>query len=425
MSKFFNKKTVIHIILSAFIVSFLANSEKVFAYDQSFYASNDILWYNPCATKAGAITQSSTAIVGNDNTEKLLRYFIAKGLTLAQASGIAGNISRESSFNPAKIEGGKIAPDNYTLVAGTGFGLAQWTDGGRQKGLITLAKSSGVNITDFGMQLNYIWQEMNTNRNATLPDIKAATTADNAAYIFHRDYEGSADTEAMVIKNRGGDALAIFAKYQLIITDASTSTTGTAAASTSTDPANGYGNTCTSTGVSTNFATNFTVYDQDDPLWANNKYGSGTIASAGCGPAAMAMIVTNLTGQKVTPADTAAYGAANGTAIDSPTSAGSNHNIHQVISDHYGLQYSKLTKDVTAINTGLSSGGLVIMSGTGSAPFTALGHFIVIRAVTADGKWLIGDSNGSVGAANSQNDKEWDPVSVLSMVDDYIWLIHK
>jgi hypothetical protein len=406
---------------------------QAFAIDTGFYSSNDVLFYNPddtgCAVGGG---EGTVNLTGNDNLEKILRYLVGKGLTLSQASGIAGNIGRESGFNPAKIQGGAIAPADYTPVNSVGFGLAQWTFTDRQSKLVALSKTSNRQIIDLGLQLDYMWQELHTNRAGALPLVQATTTPDNAAYVFHNTYEGSNDTPEQVRANRGGDALAIFAKYQLIIPDSAGATAGT------TNPTTGTTATCTGSGASTNFATNFTVYNQNDPKWADVKYGSGTVGPAGCGPSAMAMIITNITGQAVTPADTATYGAAHGTAVDSTTygtahgtavgsttSAGSYHNIHQVLGDHYGLKYTQLTKDVTVINQGLRDGGLVIMAGTGSVPFTSFGHIIVIRAVTADGKWLIGDSNGAIGQANSANTKEWDPAAILSMVDAYIWLMKK
>ena len=406
------KKNVFRIkawlLLAIILLGFQTGTARVFAIDEGFYSNNDILFYNPntCVVGQG---EGTSSLVGNDNLEKILRYYVGKGLTLVQASGIAGNFSRESSFNPAKIQGGAVAPDNYTLVNGTGFGLAQWTPVGRQNGLTDLSKSSNRKITDLTLQLDYSWQELNGGYASALTNIKQSIAPDNAAYVFHHYYEVSSDTEAMVKTNRGGDALQIYAKYKVLIPDGSTTS----------------GGSCTGTGGSSNFVTNFTVYDQYDKTWANLPYGSGTIGEAGCGPSAMAMIVTALTNTKVTPADTATYGAAHGTAVNDPAgkTAGSYHNIHSVIGDHYGLTATHIGKDVAAANQGLRDGGMLILAGQGGAPFTSLGHFIAVRAVTANGKWLIADSNGKTGAENST--KEWDPNDVLSKVSDYVWLLKK
>lgn len=54
-------------------------------------------------------------------------------------------------------------------------------------------------------------------------------------------------------------------------------------------------------------------YNQTDARWGNLPYGkTGTIAMEGCGPAALAIAVSTLTGQTVTPLDVAKWSAANG-----------------------------------------------------------------------------------------------------------------
>lgn len=391
-------------ILFLCIIITSSASLTAFASDKDFYSANNILFYDPDSCPVGGGEGTST-LVGNDNVEKTLRYFIGKGLTLAQASGIAGNFFRESGMNPAIIQGGKIADDNYIPVDGTGFGIAQWTFTSRQQPLVDLSKSSNRKITDLNLQLDYAWQELNNNRSGALSSLKAETTPDKAAYVFHRDFEGSADTEEMVIKNRGGDALSIYSQYSSLVPDGTNSATA-----------------CTGVGGSTDFVNNFTVYNQNDPRWDKIRYGNDTIGEGGCGPSAMAMIITALTGKQVTPVDTATYGRDHGTSY---ADGGSYHNIHQVLGDHWNLKYTYVGKDVAAINKGLRAGGLIILAGSGSAPFTSGGHFIVVRAVTNDGKWLIGDSNGKVGQENSSNSKSWDPGYILSMVGSYSWLITK
>jgi len=405
------KRVLLYFCLFVIVSSFGIPTASVFATDEGFFSSNDILFYDPDSCSVGG-GEGTGSLVGNDNLEKILRYYIGKGLTLAQASGIAGNFSRESGFNPAIIEGGITATEGYQPVAGKGFGIAQWTDGGRQTGLVTLSKSSNRSIIDLGLQLDYSWQELGSNRSGALTSLKAATTADNAAFLFHRDYEGSADTEAEVRANRGGDALNIYTQFKSIIPDNSTSSTSNTI--------------CTGSGKASEFVDGFAIYNQNDPQWEKNPYGpGGTVGTSGCGPSAMAMIITALTDKSVTPADTSAYGLANGTVyVENGEAAGSLHNVDTVIGGHWGLKSSSPGKNVAAINEGLRGGGLVILAGDGPAPFTSGGHFIVVRAVTASGKWLIGDSNSQAGSNNSK--KEWDPGFILSMVHTgYVRLLTK
>ncbi len=155
-------------------------------------------------------------------------------------------------------------------------------------------------------------------------------------------------------------------------------------------------------------ANSFIVYDQSDPRWANLPYGDTTIAATGCGPAAMAMIITALTGKPITPDLTAAYGAANGT-YDTNNDQ-SNSNIASVLAPNWGLKAAKLDAGVSTINTSLQAGGLVILAGTGPDPFTTQGHYIVIRGVTPSGNWKVGDS-----FPNATDKAEYNPAEVMSL----------
>lgn len=55
-----------------------------------------------------------------------------------------------------------------------------------------------------------------------------------------------------------------------------------------------------------------TYYNQNDARWGGFLYGGkDSLATYGCGPTVMAMIVTSLTGNQVLPPDMAAWAAAN------------------------------------------------------------------------------------------------------------------
>lgn len=212
-------------------------------YDKGFYASNDILYYDPTATPCVTnpnITSSGTGTSTadeNKNAEAILRYLTGKGLTLAQASGFVGNMKQESGLNPAIIQGGKTAPSNYTPVDGVGFGLVQWTFTSRQAPLVQLAKSTNRNITDMNVQLDYVWQEVSTAYKATLQALtkSSSITPTQAAIIIHGNttgdprlsiapklgYEASADSTDGIIKVRGGNAEYFYKMFKGKIADGS------------------------------------------------------------------------------------------------------------------------------------------------------------------------------------------------------------
>lgn len=407
------KKVLTKINLYLCIISILLCSimpSNVFGTDSQFYSSNDILYYDPDACKNSS---GGGELIGNDNAEKILRFLVGKDLTLIQAAGIIGNWYEESGLDPTALQfGSNVTDANYRPESGNGFGLAQWTYYTRQDKMFAYHQETGRSMIDLSFQLDWFWKEFTEDYAGGVVTLKEKTTISDAAVDFHSSYEGSADTASM-IQERVDSGTKLYEQYKSVIADNSGSTTSGSSATCNAE-----------SGKATNFIDGFAIYDQYDTQWADKPYGgSATIGESGCGPSAMAMIITALTGQTVTPYDTATYGAANGTAANDGID-GSNWNIQTIVGEHWGLKSTQLGASVNEINTALQGGALIITSGSGSAPFTSGGHYIVIRAVTAEGKWLVGDSNGSKGAENSKT--EWDPDTILNgAAKGNIWAVTK
>jgi hypothetical protein len=270
------------------VVTFASNTVLA-AHDSQFYMGNGIFFYDPddAGCGQGSDSGNATASVVTDNSDNLktfLEFFTGKGLSLAAAAGMAGNIRQESNFNPAIIQGGTIADANYTPVAGKGFGIAQWTDGGRQKNLIEFAKSQSKPITDLGMQVAFIWKEMSAsgykdmiqrlNNNKTdpvaaaavfhgmTPNIESEGSKMNSTFRAADPkfgYERSGDTSDEVIKNRGGAAGSYYSSFKdqiqdgsgvtEIDTSGSTSPSGETQTPTSCDTSSTQGGTSSNLGV--------------------------------------------------------------------------------------------------------------------------------------------------------------------------------
>lgn len=202
------------IMASILSTAFFVNTVQAAAtYDETFYSGNGIFWYDP-RCESGAATGYVT-LSGKDNLEKILTFFMQQGLTLAQASGIAGNFMAESGLDPTIIQGGgHAAPGSgFTPTSGVGFGLAQWTSGGRQQGLVKETARLGVDITDLGGQLSYAWKEMSESYPQTVNALKATSNPVEAAVVVHDGYESSADSRAAVVNNRGGNAQKFYTMY--------------------------------------------------------------------------------------------------------------------------------------------------------------------------------------------------------------------
>lgn len=184
-------------------------------FDERFYSSNDILFYDPrCDT--GTAQGEIISLEGKDNIDKIMKFLIApaQGLTVAQAAGVIGNLMAESgdSINPAIIQGGGNAPPTYTPVNGVGFGIAQWTFTARQAPLVEYMKPYG-DITNLDGQIGFLWSELNGTHSEALRKLKETTDYQSATYVFHKYYEGSADSEQQVRQGRGGKAEQVFKMY--------------------------------------------------------------------------------------------------------------------------------------------------------------------------------------------------------------------
>jgi len=377
-------------ILAALFFAFI-NVTSAKALSSDFYAENNILFYDEHGSPA-ACNGSGSVLQGNDNIEKAFRYFIdpARGLTGAQSAGIVGNLMQESGVNPLSVNKSSGAT-----------GIAQWL-GGR----LTTLKAK-ANWQDISVQLDYLWQELNTTEKGTLDALKTASTPGEAAVQFEAKFERSGGS---AVDKRVANANAVFVKYGgsgSVSTD-----TSTTAPVTLIDSCSGSGN----------FATNFVEYKQCNyggktVPWANAPYGNSTVCAAGCGPSAMAMIITNMTGQQVTPDISAKYGAEHGTAAGGGEE-GSNWNLPQVVGGNWGLKSKEIGPNIIAINQALQGGALILTTGRGPDPYTSGGHFVVIRAVTADGKWLTGNSAGF------DSSKPYDPQQVVTYMRN-AWALTK
>ena len=147
------------------------------------------------------------------------------------------------------------------------------------------------------------------------------------------------------------------------------------------------------------------IYNQKDSRWANKPFGPKTISAAGCGPSAMAMIITALTHQSVTPDQVAAVGGAD------PGGDGSSWTLPTTIanSGKWPIRVDKISRD--KIDNVLTSGGMVWMCGKGG-PIFGDGHCIGIRGRNANDKWLIFDSG-----ITSNSNKEWDRSVIYDGLD--------
>ena len=154
----------------------------------------------------------------------------------------------------------------------------------------------------------------------------------------------------------------------------------------------------------TDGATEVVYYNQLDERYANKPYGTDYVGGYGCGPTAMAIVVSSLTGNMVDPAQMAEWSYNNGYWCNG---SGSYHGLIPAAAKNWGLSVEGCsTAEPQRILDALAEGKLVvaIMS---NGHFTKTGHFIVLRGVR-DGKILVADP-----ASYDRSGQAWDLSIIL------------
>lgn len=119
-----------------------------------------------------------------------------------------------------------------------------------------------------------------------------------------------------------------------------------------------------------------TYYNQSDIRWAEYLYGGqDPLKIYGCGPTALAMVVSSFTNQTLTPPEMADWAAANN--YWSPHS-GTKHNFIPECAAAFGMKADSF-QDLTVEGV-LSelAGGHILVALMGPGHFTEQGHFIII-----------------------------------------------
>lgn len=118
----------------------------------------------------------------DSNAFKAFNYFVEKGLTPEQSSGIVGNLAQESTINlDSSIENSIGA-----------FGIAQWL-GSRRTDLNKFAKDNNRQPDEFNLQLDFIWHELNTTEKRAFKALKQTNTPQAAAEVFVNKFERSGE----------------------------------------------------------------------------------------------------------------------------------------------------------------------------------------------------------------------------------------
>ena len=154
----------------------------------------------------------------------------------------------------------------------------------------------------------------------------------------------------------------------------------------------------------TDGATEVVYFNQLDERYCNEPYGTDHIGGYGCGPTAMSIVVSSLSGDTVDPVEMSEWAYENGYWC---SKSGSYHSLIPGAAEAWGLSVEGCTAaEPQRIVDALSSGKLVVAIMT-KGHFTSGGHFIVLRGVQ-DGQILVADP-----ASYNRSQKLWDMSIIL------------
>ena len=133
----------------------------------------------------------------------------------------------------------------------------------------------------------------------------------------------------------------------------------------------------------------FPLYNQLD--YPNKRFGSGTVATSGCGITSLAMVATYLTGHTFLPDELAGYFGGYG-----------ENNVQRL---EYGAKQMQLpirkADNIRQIFSAMKEGNIAILLMNHLSIFSESQHFIVLNGMTKDGKYLVADSY-------APNYEKWD-----------------
>lgn len=142
-------------------------------------------------------------------------------------------------------------------------------------------------------------------------------------------------------------------------------------------------------GVLSGGGVDIVYYNQNDPRWADHIYGANDdIGKYGCGPTAMAMVVSSLTQSIVDPIQMSKWAYDNGYFANG---SGSYHSLIPDSAKSFGLNALSLYYPSADTVIDELRKGRIVVALMAKGHFTSSGHFIILRGLTEDGKILIAD----------------------------------
>lgn len=144
-------------------------------------------------------------------------------------AGLMGNLFAESGLQPSNLQNSYEESLGYTDASYTqavdsgsysnfksdsaGYGLAQWTAEDRKTALLAYANGQGCSIADLDMQLNFLYEELETKFPDVLDKLKNASSVREAADYVLTHFEAPADQSESVQAQRSAYGSVYYGRY--------------------------------------------------------------------------------------------------------------------------------------------------------------------------------------------------------------------
>lgn len=160
------------------------------------------------------------------NEQLIWKYLYEKIRNVYGVAGLMGNLFAESSLNPKCANGVKklgLTNESYTSIVdekkndnfvtdGIAYGLAQWCYKTRKQGLLSLSRQRNVSIGDISLQLDYLWQELQSYK-TVLNTLYSAKSVKEASDMVMLKYEKPANKSDSAKQKRASQGEKYLAKY--------------------------------------------------------------------------------------------------------------------------------------------------------------------------------------------------------------------
>lgn len=150
-------------------------------------------------------------------------------------AGIMGNLFAESGLKPNNLQnsyneawnisdedytarvnggswshGGRSGDDAFIHDSG-GYGICQWTYWSRKQGLIQMARAAGKPIDDLGVQMAYLWQELEAGGYA--PGLQNSRSVEETSTVILTQFERPKNQSNEVRRKRASYGMTYYNKY--------------------------------------------------------------------------------------------------------------------------------------------------------------------------------------------------------------------